>query len=304
EALTTQWLSVPATTDVERCLEQLQTRIDGQPEGGFRVLELARHAQKLKRGWHVANRFNIRVRSDVSVEAARARAEALCRTGIPNYFGPQRFGRGGANLQGALSMLERPERRLRRAVRGFYLSAARSLIFNAVLARRVCDGSWSRILPGECVCLSSTGSYFTLDDPDDPASIARLPGAGGGSRFTLDERLQRFEIHPSGPLWGMGVPFSRADAQRLELNVVAEHPGFRRLLQQARMRHERRPLRLRIPAMSVAQVAPGTLECGFELDSGAFATVVLQAIFALDSAASGVRLQSGNGEASGVVGPD
>ncbi|MCB1744585.1 MAG: tRNA pseudouridine(13) synthase TruD, partial [Gammaproteobacteria bacterium] len=50
EALTTQWLSVPATTDVERCLEQLQTRIDGQPEGGFRVLELARHAQKLKRG--------------------------------------------------------------------------------------------------------------------------------------------------------------------------------------------------------------------------------------------------------------
>ncbi|HEU5442534.1 MAG TPA: tRNA pseudouridine(13) synthase TruD, partial [Steroidobacteraceae bacterium] len=134
-AVATQWFTVP------------QSRLSpedwiGIGSGEFQVLEAHRHSRKLPRGALAGNRFAIKVRDAHIDDASLAsRLAALERRGVPNYFGPQRFGRGGANLK----RLGEDVRALPPAQRGFVLSAARSLVFNAVLAQRVADGSWERL---------------------------------------------------------------------------------------------------------------------------------------------------------------
>ncbi|MDP6637126.1 MAG: tRNA pseudouridine(13) synthase TruD [Phycisphaerae bacterium] len=58
------------------------------------ILSTARHTNKLRPGHLEANRFTIKVRNTASDALARAEAilEVLARRGVPNYFGPQRFG--------------------------------------------------------------------------------------------------------------------------------------------------------------------------------------------------------------------
>lgn len=86
-AVTRQWLSVPAQPDLA-----------GRSGEGWRVLEAARHGNKLKTGHLRGNRFHIRVRGvTASLEAVRGLFGRLKRTGLPNGFGPQRFGTFGRN---------------------------------------------------------------------------------------------------------------------------------------------------------------------------------------------------------------
>jgi tRNA pseudouridine13 synthase len=138
QALTTQWFSVPAPDAAAPDLSGLDAE----------VLDRRRHRARLRRGDHAGNRFRIRLRD---FRGDRARADARLRqigAGVPNYFGPQRFGIDGGNLLAADRLLAR--RRIRGGGRnGIYLSAARSWLFNLVLAARVRDGSWRRALPGE-----------------------------------------------------------------------------------------------------------------------------------------------------------
>jgi tRNA pseudouridine13 synthase len=64
---------------------------------GVRVLEVSRHTNKLKLGHHKGNRFSVRLRQVNTGRVADVRAvlEVLARRGVPNYFGPQRFGLRG-----------------------------------------------------------------------------------------------------------------------------------------------------------------------------------------------------------------
>ncbi len=114
---------------------------------GVAVLAAGRHERKLRRGELAGNRFKIRLR-EVSGADWRERLGRVLESGAPNYFGPQRF--GGDNLERALAWL--PVRR-RRSIspfrRGLYLSVLRSLLFNAILARRVRDRTWRTLLPGD-----------------------------------------------------------------------------------------------------------------------------------------------------------
>jgi len=84
-AVTTQWMSVPARDGAP--LESLKLE-------GVAVLEAHRHRNKLRSGHLAGNRFRILLRK-VSPDAeprARATLEVLSRRGVPNAFGPQRFG--------------------------------------------------------------------------------------------------------------------------------------------------------------------------------------------------------------------
>ncbi len=180
-AVAVQWFSVPRP----------RAPIEWQGLAGeqFTVLEAHPHHRKLPRGALAGNRFTIRLRpqggSGAELGVALAvRLEAIGRLGVPNYFGPQRFGRAGANLE----RLNADPRALHPAERGFVLSAARSVIFNAVLAERVSRHSWSELLPGDLAALEGRGSFFAVDTLDE----------------TLAARAARLEIHPTGPMWGAG----------------------------------------------------------------------------------------------------
>lgn len=251
-AVAVQWFSVP----------QPRAACDWAAVQGaeFAVLEAHPHTRKLPRGALAGNRFAIRLRppggSGASLQEALApRLEAIARGGVPNYFGRQRFGRGGANLDHEGVDL----RRLRPAERGFVLSAARAVIFNAVLGERVSAGSWGQLLPGDLANLEGRGSIFAV-----PAVDA-----------TLAERCARLEIHPTGPLWGEGRPESAAAVHTLEMNIAAALPAQAALCVQARMRQERRSLRLAVHELRAA-VEADALVLHFRLGRGSFATAVLR----------------------------
>jgi tRNA pseudouridine13 synthase len=251
-ALTSQWFSVPRP----------RAAIDwsGVRGDGFEVLEAHAHTRKLPRGALAGNAFSVRLHalagSGAQLERSLAPRLALIeRAGVPNYFGPQRFGRDGANLArtgAGLSALAPSER-------GFVLSAARSVVFNAVLAQRVLDGSWRQLLAGDLANLDGRGSIFPVAAPDP----------------SLEERSARLEIHPTGPLWGNGASPAGGAPGALEAQLASQYPTETGLCVAAGMQQERRSLRLAVRALR-STAEPQALRLDFRLPRGAFATALLR----------------------------
>lgn len=228
---------------------------------GVRLIEAKRHSRKLKRGVHKGNKFIIRLRG---VSGDRAAADALIaqvrEQGVPNYFGVQRFGRNGENLRSAEALFAGA--RMGRSQRGFALSAARSHLFNAILARRVAEESWNKALEGEVWMLAGTHSIFGPQELDD----------------TLCERLAAFDIDPTGPLWGRGDLRSTQVVAAIEQEIASAEAVFSAGLEAEDLKQERRSLRLRIDDLQHVWEADDTLCLSFTLPSGAFATSVIREI--------------------------
>ncbi|MFZ0498102.1 MAG: tRNA pseudouridine(13) synthase TruD [Steroidobacteraceae bacterium] len=258
-AVATQWFTAP------------QSRLSpedwlGVKSSEYEVLEAHRHSRKLPRGALAGNRFVIRVRGTAVDDASVAsRLAAIEARGVPNYFGPQRFGKGGANLK----RLSEDVRALQPEERGFVLSAARSLVFNAVLAERVGDGSWERLEAGDLANLDGRASHFRVDAADQ----------------ALADRIARLDIHPTGPLWGRGAPPSSGRVLELEQRVAARFPAACELVVRAGMEQERRSLRLAVRDLRWRRdpAAADSIIVEFGLSRGAYATVVLREVFALDA---------------------
>lgn len=253
--------------------------VDTLQADGLRVLGHAWHAKKLPRGALAGNRFRLVLRD---VQGARAgidaRLRAIAEVGVPNYFGEQRFGREGANLGNALAMFA--GKRFARAQRTHLLSAARSELFNRVLAARVRDGSWNRGLEGEVWVLDGSRSVFG----PEPWSEA------------LAERLERFDIHPGAPLWGRGEPRTTGAARRTEESALAgdDAMALRAGLESAGLRQERRATRLRPDAMEWEWPGDDALVLRFSLPPGTYATTVLQELGPMHDLQGGGRPFVGN----------
>ncbi|MHB1826745.1 MAG: tRNA pseudouridine(13) synthase TruD [Steroidobacteraceae bacterium] len=252
-AVAVQWFTVPRRGRAAH-------EWPGAGAEGFEVLEAHAHARKLPRGAHAGNRFRIRVRGlEPRAEALDARLRAIGACGVPNYFGPQRFGRHGSNLR---DLPEDPGA-LRGEARGFVLSAARSVVFNAVLAERVRQGCWASLQPGDRAILDGRGSHFAVEALDE----------------LLRQRAERLEIHPTGPLWGRGPPGSSGAVLELERRVAGGYSRACALLEAAGMEPQRRSLRLAVRALRV-HLEPGAVVLEFSLTRGAFATAVLREVCA------------------------
>ena len=216
---------------------------------------------------HAGNGFAVRIRAAGGAGAELAahlagRLEAIAGRGVPNYFGPQRFGRDAGNLQ----RLGAPQR-LSPQQRGFALSAARSVLFNASLAARVTDGSWERLQAGDVANLDGRGSVFRVDAVDE----------------VLSERCRRLEIHPTGPLWGEGSPPSAGEVRELETEIAARYPDAAAACTAACMAQERRSLRLRVYELR-CEVEAQAVRLHFRLARGGFATAVLAELIGAQSA--------------------
>lgn len=257
-AVTEQWFSVhlPGQADPDWYTD---------PHPDFTVVNAVRHSRKLRRGALSGNTFRVTLR-DVEgdpVELA-ARLEIIAMAGVPNYFGEQRFGREAGNLARAEAMLSGREKVRDRHQRGLYLSAARSALFNAVLAQRVIDGTWNVALPGEVLMLAGSHSIFIIDEVD----------------ATIRQRVTVGDIHPTGPLWGVGELRSRDAVQEQEKAVVATLPIFRDGLAAAGLEQERRALRLLIKEAKLGFPESRTAVLDFRLPAGAYATTVLRELIA------------------------
>ena len=224
----------------------------------FRVLGHSWHNRKLSRGALAGNRFVLVLREVCGLRASiDERLESIREHGIPNYFGEQRFGREGDNVEAARRMFA--GERVRREQRSIYLSAARSEMFNAVLGRRIELGNWSAGAEGEVWMLDGTQSVF------------------GPEEFTeeLRERALRQDIHPTGPMWGTGELRTRGLVREIEEAVLEPFGELRAGLEKADLRQERRSLRVRVNELEWHWPADDVLQLGFKLAPGSYATEVL-----------------------------
>ena len=258
-ALTRQWFSVPAAG-----LSESPSLPDG-----MHLIEAIRHRRKLRRGAHRGNAFRIRVIG--GGDDLLQRSATVSKRGVPNYFGRQRFGHGGKNIDRGFALLTHGVRKMPWQQRSLAVSALRSALFNAVLARRVANDSWATLLPGELAILDGTHSFFPIGE--DPSQFA--------------ERLADFDIHPSGPLWGRGETALSAQAAQVEALALADASRVRGALESLGLRHERRALRLRPQGFSTTADGEGGHWFEFQLPAGAYATTVLSALFILDDVALG-----------------
>lgn len=228
---------------------------------GVELLWAARHHRKLRRGALSGNRFRLRLRGlSADYAALSARLAAIARGGVPNYFGEQRFGREGDNVARARDLLAGRFRTRNRNLRGILYSAARSELFNRVLAERIADGSWQRGLAGDVMMLDGRSACFTTQ-PADPQ---------------LGRRLALMEIHPTGPMPGKGGLVPEAAAGEVERRVLEAEAELVAGLIAAGLDADRRALRLRVRELAWHSPAPGELWLEFGLPAGAYATTVVR----------------------------
>ena len=188
-AVARQWFSV-----------RLPQREDVHLGEGVRILRQVRHRRKLRRGELDGNRFRVRIRNLGG--DPRASLALLGERGAPNYFGVQRFGAAGQNVDAALDWVRAGKPRISPFLRSVYLSSLRSFLFNEVLGERVSGDTWRSFLDGE----------------------AELDG------------------QPTGPLWGRGRLHTSGAARMLEERLIEAHAEIAEALEFVGLRQQRRPL--------------------------------------------------------------
>lgn len=242
----------------------------GLQSDDLRVLRADWHSRKLPRGALAGNRFVLVLR-EVSGEreAIQARLARIAAEGVPNYFGEQRFGRDGDNVENARRMFA--GRRVKREQRSLLLSAARAAVFNAVLDARVSDGSWRTGLEGEVWMLDGSRSVFGPEPMSDALAV----------------RLREFDIHPSGPLWGRGELRSQGAARAVEEAATASFADLKAGLETAGLDQERRALRMRPGELGWEWSGDDVLTLRFTLPPGAYATTVMAQLGEVSSAMAG-----------------
>lgn len=250
-AITTQWFSVhlPGSEPLDWQAADIE---------GVEILQTALGRRKLRTGALKGNRFQLRLTElEGDREAIEARLQTIAEQGVPNYYGGQRFGHDAGNLQGALRVFQ-GERIRDRRLKGLYLSAARSWLFNQVLAERVREGIWATAMNGDVYMLDGRSACFADDGSDN-----------------LAERLAAGELHLTGPLWGRGESMATGWAKNLEDRVLQSMETWREGLEAAGMEQERRSLRMRVGELQWEWPDDQSLLLSFTLPSGSFATTVL-----------------------------
>ena len=256
-AVTTQWFSILIHPANEPNWEALDIE-------GLTVLNVTRHRVKLRPGMVRENDFLITLREcRADPIAVNSRVETIIAEGVPNYFGEQRFGHQYGNIQSALNMFSGQLRVKESRLRGLYLSAARSYLFNKVLAARVSQNLWDKGMNGDVMILDGTNSFFSVAKMDEE----------------LYSRLATKDIHPSGPLWGKGKIIVTGEANQLEQNVLSSESLLKTGLERASVEIGRRALRMMPTQFCAKWQSANTLQLTFSLSSGQYATTVLRELF-------------------------
>jgi len=256
-AISRQWFSIPVAG-------QTLENLDKAGIEGVTILERILHTRKLQRGTLDGNRFQLKIRQfKGDAGQTSGRLEQIRLTGVPNYFGPQRFGNRGQNVEQGLHLLQK-NTRLPRHKRSIYLSAIRSFLFNQVLAERVRRGDWNTIIAGELVMLDGTQSIFPCESPD----------------ADIEDRVRRLDIHPTGPLPGEKGAQPTGIVAEVERAVLGNWPQLTEVLAAQRVQADRRSLRL-YPADLEWRFAGNDLALLFVLPPGSYATTVLREILVI-----------------------
>ncbi|PMN92868.1 tRNA pseudouridine(13) synthase TruD [Enterovibrio norvegicus] len=254
-AVTEQWFSVhlPGQDDPDL------TEFVDTHEGVDAILETTRHDKKLRPGDLIGNRFSLVITDFTGDATIDARLSNIRDKGVPNYFGSQRFGRNGNNVVSAREWGQDKFRVRDKSKRSFYLSAARSYMFNQVLSARIEQGMTHTPMRGDMLIDDTEHLKLVLDT--DKAT----------------ELLEKGHWLISGPMTGDNALPTEADARKFEQNIIDQEPDLLAVIRSNRMRHDRRALML-FPQEMEWTCEKDTLTVSFSLPAGSFATAVMREV--------------------------
>lgn len=253
-AVTEQWLCarVPGKEMPDLSAFQLE---------GCTVLEYARHKRKLRLGALKGNAFTLVLREVSQRDEVESRLQAINTGGVPNYFGAQRFGIGGSNLQGALRWAQSDTPVRDRNKRSFWLSAARSALFNQIVSERLKKTDFNQVVDGDALQLAGRGSWFVATQEE----LAEL-----------QRRVDEKELMVTASLPGSGEWGTQRDALAFEQSAIAEERALQSLLLREKVEASRRAMLLYPQQLSWNWWDDVTVELRFWLPAGSFATSVVR----------------------------
>ncbi|HED1419405.1 TPA: tRNA pseudouridine(13) synthase TruD [Kluyvera georgiana] len=253
-AVTEQWLCARVPGNTMPDLSQFQLE-------GCQVLKYARHKRKLRLGALKGNQFTLVLREVSGRNDVETRLQAIAERGVPNYFGAQRFGIGGSNLLGALRWAESGAPVRDRNKRSFWLSAARSALFNQIVSERLKKPDFNQVVDGDALQLAGRGSWFVATDEE---------------QAVLQARVDARELMITAALPGSGDWGTQRTALEFEQTVLAEETALQSLLQREKVEAARRTMLLYPQQLSWNWWDDVTVELRFWLPAGSFATSVVR----------------------------
>lgn len=254
-AVTEQWFGIHVPGKQEYDLSDLNIE-------GVEVLSYKRHNKKLRTGALTGNRFELIIRDVTDLKALSNRWSKVIEQGVPNYFGEQRFGIDGGNIDSALALFSGTKVKDKKK-RGMYLSAARSSIFNDIINERIKHNTFSTLKTGDVVMLSGTQSVFRIEEVDN----------------TIKERLVEKDVDITAAMWGAGELMTEGEPKIFEQGIADHHSEFSQGLPRFGLKQERRRIRLVINDADMEVLTGDALpsvKVSFSLSAGSYATTVLR----------------------------
>jgi tRNA pseudouridine13 synthase len=221
-----------------------------------------RHRNKIKAGHLLGNRFHIVVLGPKpdALPQAEAIVQALRQGGLPNFYGPQRFGGEGDNAERGREILMTGHGPRQRWLRRLLLRAYQSALFNTWLVWRIRRGWFQRLLAGDVAKKLDTGGLFEVVDVS-----AEQP------------RFERDQITYTGPIYGSRMWWASGQPGDLEREVLEQADVNEELLDRAHLNGSRRRARLLLDDLEVKPHLNGLLFT-FSLPKGSYATIVLREV--------------------------
>ncbi|MDU4223859.1 MAG: tRNA pseudouridine(13) synthase TruD [Enterobacter asburiae] len=232
-AVTEQWLCARVPGNAMPDLSKFELE-------GCKVLEYARHKRKLRLGALKGNAFTLVLREVTDREDVEKRLNAISDRGVPNYFGAQRFDRNK---------------------RSFWLSAARSALFNQIVSERLKKPDANQVVVGDALQLAGRGSWFV---------------AMAEEMADVQSRVDAKALMITAALPGTGDWGTQGDALAAEQSAVADAPELQSLLVREKVEAARRAMLLYPQQLSWNWWDDVTVELRFWLPAGSFATSVVR----------------------------
>jgi tRNA pseudouridine13 synthase len=254
QAITTQWFSLHMPG-------QQTPDFSGFDLANCQILKVTRHNKKLKIGALKGNYFKIILRDLTAQSEIESKLALIKQHGVPNYFGEQRFGRGENNITQAINWAKGAITVKDRKKRGFYLSAARSAIFNDIVSKRIEQQLHKTVIDGDILQLAQRSSWFVAQT--DELAL-------------LQARLENGEINVTAPMMGDSPLGTQFKALEFEQECLENWSEFYDLFKKERVETARRSLLLRADQLNWQWLDCHSLELDFYLPSGCYATSVIR----------------------------
>lgn len=260
-AVTKQWFSVQLSkvTDIDKIESALPDEVT--------ILKSNKHSRKIKTGQLDANQFeiiirNIKYNSDGDKTQIERNIQNIIANGVPNYFGPQRFGHDMGNIQKCQDWFSGSYKVKSKNLKSLLISTARSHIFNCIVAQRIKDNTWNTPIAGDILQLNKSHSWFPTSDAK-PEEIKK--------------RLYEFDIHLTSAMYGEDKVQSSDDCADLETSIAQQFPIYQQGFEKFRLKQDRRSMRI-VPMDLSFEWMDNNLKLNFKLLPGAYATGVLREI--------------------------